>query len=104
MKTIIERAEYYERRCIDNANALGWSELPRPLESYKQGANEQKAIDKMEGEALLYVANKVAERTKKEMINKACKWLKYRNEYPFTNAIIESFKEYMEDEDNYGHN
>ena len=28
-----------------------------------------------EGEALLYTANKVAERTRKEMIDKACKWM-----------------------------
>ena len=41
-----------------------------------RGEKEQKAIDDEElGKALLYCTNKTTERVKKEMIDKACKWL-----------------------------
>ena len=41
-----------------------------------RGEKEQKAKDDEElGKALLYCTNKTTERVKREMINKACKWL-----------------------------
>jgi len=41
-----------------------------------QIASEQKEIDEEEqGKALLYAVHKTAERTKREMIDKACEWL-----------------------------
>ena len=55
-----------------------------------------------EGEALFYVANKVAERTKKEMINKAkgafnkaCDWL---STYPWYQEVLDRFIKAMEEE------
>lgn len=80
MKTIEERAKEYAKK----ESSISLSEVYNQClaeiyeKAYIAGANEQKAIDKndkIEGEALLYTATKVAERTKKEMINKACDWL-----------------------------
>ena len=42
MVTIEKRADFYEKRCVEQANALGWSELPRPSQSYIVGAKEQR--------------------------------------------------------------
>ena len=66
---------------------------------------EQKEIDKndkREGEALLYTATKVTERTKKEMINKAkeafnkaCGWL---STYPWYPEVLKQFIDALEEE------
>ena len=107
MKTIQERAREY----ILNANNI--IELParrygcsvrQVSRAYIAGANEQRAIDKndkREGEALLYTATKVTERTKKEMINKAkeafnkaCGWL---STYPWYPEVLGQFIEAMEE-------
>lgn len=60
-------------------------------------AEEQQAIDDAEsGKELLYAVNKTTERVKREMINKAFKWLKARN--VLTEASLEGFKRVMEEE------
>lgn len=47
------------------------------MEGQKNGASEQKEIDDADsGKELLYVVNKTTERVKREMIDKACEWLK----------------------------
>lgn len=45
MVTIEKRADFYEKQCIDQANSLGWCELPRPSQSYAVGAKEQLELD-----------------------------------------------------------
>lgn len=56
------------------------------------------------GKELLYVAQKTAERTKKEIINKACEWLEEKNkmcmyelEMILGGNFIEDFKKAMEE-------
>ena len=44
MVTIEKRADFYEKRCVEQANALGWCELPRPSQSYIVGAKEQRRL------------------------------------------------------------
>ena len=46
----------------------------------------------------LHVVNKTSERIKREIIRKACLWLEVRSEYQFTDSFINSFKEYLENE------
>lgn len=78
-------------------------------EGYEEGFFEgAKWADKTNanGKELLYVAQKTAERTKKEFISKACEWLEdnlfnypwYDNEAPnFTiNDVMNDFKKAME--------
>lgn len=64
-----------------------------------------KWADETNGKELLYVAQKTAERTKKEFINKACEWLKEKNElcmYELEMILggnfIEDFKKAMEEQ------
>lgn len=68
MVTIEKRADFYEKRCVDQANSLGWCELPRPSQSYLVGAKEQRDID----------------------IRKACKWLQDNLEIPEDGVISEA--------------
>lgn len=53
------------------------------------------------GKELLYVAQKTAERTKKEIINKACEWLdsklKMYAGYSDTVDLVDSFRKAMEE-------
>ena len=61
-----------------------------------------------EGEALLYAVNKTAERTKREMIEKAAEWLSNNMFHSINNGVqingtcvsdfIERFKQAMQDE------
>lgn len=68
-------------------------------QSFIDGAKTQKDLDdEYVGNALLYVVNKTVERTKREIICKACLWLEARSEYRFTDSFINSFKEYLENE------
>ena len=66
-------------------------------------AKEQRKIDdaSYDGKAILYIANKVEERTKKEMIdkakeafNKACGWLSTYSWYP---AVLDEFIKALEE-------
>lgn len=52
MVTIEKRADFYEKQCVEQANALGWSELPRPSQSYIVGANGFRIIWKFPKMAL----------------------------------------------------
>lgn len=73
MKTIKERANSYIGHPfeVDESSAITMARV-----AYIQGATEQKAIDNEEqGKALLYAVHKTAERTKKEVIDKACEWI-----------------------------
>lgn len=87
-------------------NYVGHSEeLGEPIsatikrQAFIDGAKTQKDLDdEYVGNALLYVVNKTVERTKKEVIRKACLWLEARSEYRFTDSFINSFKEYLENE------
>ena len=70
---------------------------------------ETKEIDEeYNGKAMLYVLTKGVEQGKREMLDKACEWLKSnlydyageddkRNIVPFDDAIFEDFKKAMEE-------
>ena len=106
METIEERAKEYAKKegsiSLNEAYNQCLAEIYE--KAYIAGANEQRAIDKndkREGEALLYTATKVTERTKKEMINKAkeafnkaCGWL---STYPWYPEVLGQFIEAMEE-------
>lgn len=65
---------------------------------FQEGA---KWADETNGKELLYVAQKTAERTKKEVISKACEWLeKNRNKLSRVNTFgfVEIFKKAMEEQ------
>ena len=96
MKTIEERADEY----VGHPEEIDeFSSATIKRQSFIDGAKTQKDLDdKYIGNALLYVVNKTVERTKKEIIRKACLWLEARSEYQFTNNFISSFKEYLENE------
>lgn len=69
---------------------------------YIEIATEQKAIDDEEqGKALLYAVAKTEERTKKEMIDKACEWLSERcafRVHPCSGtALVMEFRKAMEE-------
>ena len=52
------------------------------------------------GKELLYVAQKTAERTRKEDIRKACEWLRHQEEMigiSFEDDFIERFKKALEE-------
>ncbi len=58
-----------------------------------------KYADSVNGKELLYVAQKTSERTRKEVINKACEWLEMnRDELSRVNTsgFVELFKKEME--------
>jgi hypothetical protein len=73
---------------------------------FQKGAKWADENPNSNGKELLYVAQKTAERTKKEFISKACEWLEdnlfnypwYDNEAPnFTiNDVMNDFKKAME--------
>ena len=55
--------------------------------------------NEVNGKELLYVAQKTADRTKKEVISKACEWLLHQEEMigiSFENDFIERFKKELE--------
>lgn len=93
-----------EKSCGENQCALEHKQLAgwlMELKAYRQEYGRLNNNDKDEGKALLYTANKVAEITKREMINKACEWLdehyfKEVTETPF-NHWIEVFKKAVEE-------
>lgn len=111
MKTIKERAKEYSKG--------RWDE-PTAYEAYIAGATEQKAIDeevrlkncddmtqaeynRESAFAEWYHKNKngtptfsdAIEWARKEVIDKACEWLKARN--VLTEASLEGFRKYMEE-------
>lgn len=96
METIEERADEY----VGHPEEIDeFSSATIKRQAFIDGAKTQKDInDEYIGNALLYVVNKTVERTKKEIIRKACLWLEARSEYQFTNNFISSFKEYLENE------
>ena len=96
MKTIEQLADEY----VGHPEEMDeFSSTTIKRQSFIDGAKIQKDLDdKYVGNTLLYVVNKTAERTKKEIIHKACLWLEARSEYQFTNNFISSFKEYLENE------
>jgi hypothetical protein len=73
---------------------------------FQEGAKWADENPNSNGKELLYVAKKTAERTKKEVVSKACEWLEdnlfnypwYDNEAPnFTiNDVMNDFKKAME--------
>lgn len=75
-------------------------------EGFREGAKWADENTNSNGKELLYVAQKTADRTKKEFISKACEWLEdnlfnypwYDNEAPnFTiNDVMNDFKKAME--------
>lgn len=73
-------------------------------DGYVLGATEQKQIDEEENaKALLYAVNKTAERTRKEMIEKADRWLRTHlprviSNYPFGNKRTDMLNEDMREE------
>lgn len=60
--------EYYNEHHQDNDIDL--------TDAFEAGAKWADENSNSNGEELLYVAQKTAERVKKEVINKACEWLK----------------------------
>lgn len=107
MKTIEERAKDYYEGDLELLQTRGWldrSDIADIVEkAYIQGATEQKAIDerlimqaKEDGELLAYNCEK---RVRKEMIDKACEWLKI-NYGHFDGSIedlVADFRKAMED-------
>lgn len=93
-----------KKSCGKNQCALEHKQLAEwlmELKAYREEYGRLNNDNKKEGEDLLYTANKVAERTKKEMIDKACEWLEehlYEEMFdlPFNNWI-ELFKKAMEE-------
>ena len=72
-------------------------------EGFIEGAKWADENPNSNGKELLYVAQKTAERTKKEIINKACEWLKANTNPVFYNGsgwtteeFIANFKKSME--------
>lgn len=52
------------------------AEIPAPIDAILWGMRKQKQIDEEQSaKELLYAVNKTAERTRKEVVEKACKWL-----------------------------
>lgn len=59
---------------------------------YIRGASEQKQIDDEEnGNALLYAVYKTEERTKREMIDKACEWIKRELADPMPDELYQQW-------------
>lgn len=103
MKTIEERASEYEQRAdnyVGHPEEMDeFSSATIKRQAFIDGAKTQKDLDEeYNGKSILYAVNKTAERTKKEIIHKACLWLEARSEYQFTDNFISSFKEYLENE------
>lgn len=96
MKTIEQRADEY----VGHPEEIDeFSSATIKRQAFIDGAKTQKDLDEeYNGKAILYVVNKTVERTKKEIIRKACLWLEARSEYQFTNNFISSFKKYLENE------
>lgn len=99
MKTIEERAKSkanaYLDVCVEQNKRTTVTE--DFANGYIKGATEQKAIDDAEsGKELLYVVNKTTERVRKEMIEKACEWLR-ENVRPYYKFSIDSFRQAMEE-------
>lgn len=55
---------------------------------------KQHNIDMQEAKYELRVAIAIE---KQKLINKACRWLDIRSEYPYSTEIIEGFRKYMEE-------
>ena len=96
MKTIEQLADEY----VGHPEEIDeFSSATIKRQAFIDGAKTQKDLDdEYVGNALLHVVNKTSERIKREIIRKACLWLKARNEYQFTDSFINSFKEYLENE------
>lgn len=80
--------EYYNEHQQDNDIDL--------TDAFEAGFEYAKEVN---GKELLYVAQKTAERTKKEVIHKASEWLLHQEEMigiSFENDFIERFKKAME--------
>lgn len=74
MKTIEQLADEY----VGHPEEIDeFSSATIKRQAFIDGAKAQKQIDEesYEGKALLYAVNKTAERTKKELIDKACDWM-----------------------------
>ena len=90
--------EYYNKHHQDNDIGL--------YDAFEAGAEWADENSNSNGKELLYVAQKSAERAKKEVISKACEWLEenlfdypwYDNEAPnfSVNDVINDFKKAME--------
>lgn len=68
---------------------------------FQEGAKWADEHQNSNGKELLYVAQKTAERTKKEVISKACEWIeKNRNKLSRVNTFgfVEIFKKAMEEQ------
>ena len=96
MKTIKQLADEY----VGHPEEIDeFSSATMKRQAFIDGAKTQKDLDdEYVGNALLYVVNKTSERIKREIIRKACLWLEARREYQFTDSFINSFKEYLENE------
>lgn len=107
MKTIEQLADEY----VGHPEEIDeFSSVSIKRQAFIDGAMEQRKIDEesYEGKALLYAVNKTAERAKKELIDKACEYIKANvNSYialvgPELNAIVsgafvEAFRYAMEE-------
>lgn len=96
MKTIEQLADEY----VGHPEEIDeFSSATIKRQAFIDGAKTQKDLDDEHvGNALLHVVNKTSERIKREIIRKAYLWLEARSEYQFTDSFINSFKEYLENE------
>lgn len=97
MKEIEERAKAILAQHTNQSTAIDLYSRDEVVTMLERMAEEQLTIDDAElGKELLYVVNKTTERVRKEVMNKACEWLKARN--VLTDASLEGFKRVMEEE------
>ena len=84
MKTIEERAKEYASKKADISLSPIYNEALASIyeEAYIAGAKEQRCIDNE------YFRQK---------IKKAILWLKCRSEFPFSDSMLDSFGQFMED-------
>ena len=96
MKTVEQLADEYVGH-LEEIDEFSSATIKR--QAFIDGAKTQKDLDdEYVGSTLLHVVNKISERIKREIIHKACLWLEARSEYQFTDSFINSFKEYLENE------
>ena len=80
MKTIEQRADEYVSRHPEEMDELSYAAIKR--QAFIEGARAQRSIDNE------YFRQK---------IKKAILWLKYRSEFPFSDSMLDSFGQFMED-------
>ena len=80
--TGLDSPQKFAKKCKENETAIN-----RRIKNAISLLNSAKEEELNEGQALLYAVEKTAERTKREMIEKAVKWLGDNMFYSINNGI-----------------